>query len=117
MIDVEGADTKSIEGGWDPNPADLDLTTLIKPGLLDEIDQAFANVDHNLKHAGGKGWSQVYKIVTYSTSIPEQHERIVENLKKWMPDHRPVWTELGVAHLGLEQMHVEIDVEAYDPQT
>jgi enamine deaminase RidA (YjgF/YER057c/UK114 family) len=89
---------------------------LIKPDLLDEIDQAFENVDYNLKDAGGKGWSQVYKIVTYSTDIRPQHDRIVENLRKWMPDHQSVWTEVGVKQLGADAMHFEIEVEAYDEE-
>jgi enamine deaminase RidA (YjgF/YER057c/UK114 family) len=103
-------------GGWDSSQKEPDLANLIKPDLLEEIDQAFANVDYNLKHAGGKGWSQVYRVVTYSTNIAPQHERILENLRKWMPDHCPVWTELGVKELGLDTMNFEIDVEAYDEE-
>jgi enamine deaminase RidA (YjgF/YER057c/UK114 family) len=34
-------------------------------------------------------------------------------LKQWCgPDHRPIWTQVGVASLGLETMKVEIEVEA-----
>jgi enamine deaminase RidA (YjgF/YER057c/UK114 family) len=73
-------------------------------------------VDLNLKHAGGKGFSQVYKVVTYSTDIKSQHEHIIRNLRKWMPDHRAIWTELGIKELGADGMHIEIDVEAYDPE-
>ena len=83
---------------------------------MEEIDQAFDNVDFNIKHAGGRGWSQVYRVVTYSTDMKSQHERIVENLRKWMPDHCSVWTEVGVKELGLETMHFEIEVEAYDEE-
>jgi enamine deaminase RidA (YjgF/YER057c/UK114 family) len=103
-------------GGWDHRQKEPDLANLIKPNLLEEIDQAFENVDYNLKHAGGKGWSQVYRVVTYSTNIAPQHDRIVENFRKWMPDHCPVWTELGVKELGLDVMNFEIDVEAYDEE-
>ena len=83
---------------------------------MEEIDQAFKNVDYNLKHAGGQGWSQVYKVVTYSTDIKPQHDRIVANFRKWMPNHSPVWTEVGVKMLGGDNMHFEIEVEAYDPE-
>lgn len=83
---------------------------------MEEIDQAFSNVDYNLKNAGGKGWEQVYKVVTYSTDIRPQHHRIVENLRKWMPNHTAVWTEVGVAQLGLDDMHFEIEVEAFDEE-
>lgn len=52
--------------------------------------------------------------MTYSTDIPAQHERIVENLRKWMPGHRAVWTEVGVKMLGVEEMRFEVEVEAWD---
>jgi enamine deaminase RidA (YjgF/YER057c/UK114 family) len=39
---------------------------------------------------------------------------MVKNLKEWCgPDHRPIWTELGVSSLGAEGMRVEIEVEAW----
>jgi Endoribonuclease L-PSP len=103
-------------GGWDCRQKEFSLTTLIKNDLLEEIDQAFENVDYNLKHAGSKGWSQVYRVVTYSTDIGPQHDRIVENFRKWMPNHCPVWTEIGVKQLGSNLMNFEIDVEAYDEE-
>ncbi|TVY81148.1 hypothetical protein LSUE1_G004444 [Lachnellula suecica] len=106
----------SGQGGWDPSPKEIDVTKFIKEDLMEEIDQAFSNVDHNLKHAGGKGWEQVYKVVTYSTNIKPQHDRIVANLRKWMPNHTAVWTQVGVAHLGTEEMHFEIEVEAFDKE-
>jgi enamine deaminase RidA (YjgF/YER057c/UK114 family) len=43
-------------------------------------------------------------------------EHLVRNLKKWMPDHKPVWTAVGIKELGAEAMHIEIEVEAYDPE-
>jgi enamine deaminase RidA (YjgF/YER057c/UK114 family) len=101
-------------GGWDHAQSDFSQGIVIKKGIGEEISQAFANADFNLKNAGGEGWSQVYRVVTYSTDIPSQHDFIVENLRKWMPDHYAVWTELGVKELGDASMHFEIDVEAYD---
>ena len=35
---------------------------------------------------------------------------------KCMPNHCPVWTEIGVKELGSHSMHFEIDVEAYDEE-
>ena len=58
----------------------------------------------------------MYRVVTYSIDIAPQHDRIVENFRKWMPNHYPVWTELGVKQLGSDLMHIEIDVEAYDEE-
>lgn len=95
--------------GWDAKKQEMDFDNIIPEDLNIEIDQAFANCDYNLRHAGGKSWSQVYKIVTYTTDVPATHGGIVEKMKKWMPDHMPVWTELG-----LKVMRFEIDVAAYD---
>jgi enamine deaminase RidA (YjgF/YER057c/UK114 family) len=113
--------TRSSTGGWKPDTQDAGAAianeTFIPKDVGEEIDQAFANVQHALEHAGSKGWAQVYKVLTLSTSIPEQHEHIVRNLKKWQPDEkRATWTEVGVAHLGLPAMRFEIEVEAYDPE-
>lgn len=55
-------------------------------------------------------------MVTYSTDIGPQHDRIVENFRKWMPNHYPIWTEIGVKQLGVDSMNFEIDVEAYDEE-
>ncbi|KAI1538791.1 TdcF translation initiation inhibitor yjgF family, partial [Pyrenophora tritici-repentis] len=53
------------QGGWDPE------TSKIPIDLNEEIDQAFAKVDYTLKHAGGNGWSPVYKIILYLTAVGE----------------------------------------------
>lgn len=41
---------------------------------------------------------------------------MVRNFKKWMPDHQPLWTCVGVSRLGLDDMRVEIEVVAHDPE-
>lgn len=39
---------------------------------------------------------------------------MVRNFEQWLvPDHHPIWTQIGVAGLGLETMRVDIEVEAY----
>ncbi|KAF2753066.1 putative L-PSP endoribonuclease family protein [Pseudovirgaria hyperparasitica] len=104
----------SGQGGWDPHNPDPSLDHSFIPGsLADEIHQAFANVEVALKHAGGTGWDQVYKVVTYSTDIPSQTDLIVGELRKWMPGHAAVWTEVGVKELGSPAMHFEIEVESW----
>lgn len=71
----------------------------------------------NLKNAGGKGWSQVYKVRSYHTQLNEEAQNaMVRNFKKWMSDHKAVWTCLQVGRLGEDNMRVEIEVEAYDPK-
>ena len=40
---------------------------------------------------------------------------MTENFRKYMPDHRPIWTEIGVKQLGAPGMRVEVEVVAHDP--
>ncbi|KAI5475879.1 hypothetical protein MNV49_000761 [Pseudohyphozyma bogoriensis] len=75
------------QGGWDPATGEFNTE------INAQIDQAFKNVDLNLKDAGGKGWSQVYRV--YSFHVPINNEALTamtRNFKKWMPDHKPIWT-------------------------
>lgn len=79
-----------------------------------QIDQAFANVEAALIDAGGKGWSQVYRVNSYH--IPLNNEALsamVRNFEKYMPDHQPIWTTIGVTRLGEDDMRVEIEVVAH----
>lgn len=98
-------------GGWDP------MARLIPADIDAQIDQAFQNVELALKTAGGKGWSQVFRVNSYH--IPMDNEALgamVRNFKRWMPDHEPIWTCVGVVKLGEDAMKVEIEVSAHDPQ-
>lgn len=105
-------------GGWDPSSTSPDQAfTKVEHEIKDEIDQAFRNVELNLKSAGGKGWTQVFRVNSYHTDLtPEVLGRMTENFGKWMPDHKPVWTAVGVTKLGVDGMHVEIEVSAHDPE-
>jgi enamine deaminase RidA (YjgF/YER057c/UK114 family) len=102
-------------GGWNPSADQSDPSTWISSDLNTEIDQAFANVELALKSAGGKGWSQVYSIRSYHLPADEATtSAMVRNLQQYCgTDHRPIWTEIGVATLGLPTMRVEIEVEAF----
>ncbi|KAE8381922.1 Endoribonuclease L-PSP/chorismate mutase-like protein [Aspergillus bertholletiae] len=101
----------SGQGGWDPTTGEF------YKEINAQIDQAFANVDLALRTAGGKGWSQVYRVNSYHVPINnEALEAMVRNFKKWMPDHEPLWTCVGVTRLGEDDMRVEIEVVAHDPQ-
>lgn len=89
----------------------------MRKDLYEEIDQAFKNVDHNLKDAGGKGWSQVFRVNSYHTDMSDEAiVHMVKNLKKWMPNHQPLLTCVGVTKLGREGMRIEIEVSAYDEE-
>lgn len=107
----------SGQGGWDPNLTSL--SDLKFPNdIREEIAQAFANVDLNLRDAGGKGWSQVFRVNSYHTVLNDEVNAIMkEQFEKWMPEHKPIWTEVGVTVLGGgEAMRVEIEVVAWDPK-
>ncbi len=98
-------------GGWDCQSGEM------KKELNEEIDEAFKNVDYNLKDAGGKGWPQVFRVNSYHTDMSDEAlARMVENFRKWMPDHQPIWTCVGVTKLGIESMRVEIEVSAVDEE-
>jgi len=96
------------QGGWDPS------TGTISSDINTQIDQAFSNVDLNLKHAGGKGWEQVFRVNSYHVPLTnEALQAMLRNAAKWMPDHKPIWTIVGVTELGEEEMKVEIEVTAH----
>ena len=98
-------------GGWDPN------TGVIEREINAQIDLAFANVERCLKDAGGKGWSQVFRVNSFHIPLNDEAlEAMVRNYKKYMPDHQPVWTTIGVTRLGEDDMRVEIEVIAHDPE-
>ncbi|KAF4256450.1 hypothetical protein LV164_007347 [Aspergillus fumigatus] len=98
------------EGGWNPS------TGTIPRDINAQIDQAFANVDLNLRNAGGAGWSQVYRVNSYHVPINDEAlEAMVRNFRKWVPGHEPIWTCVGVTRLGEDDMRVEIEVVAHVP--
>ncbi|KAJ6107758.1 hypothetical protein N7523_009081 [Penicillium sp. IBT 18751x] len=98
------------QGGWDPK------TGVFPQDINAQIDQAFANVELNLKDAGGKGWEQVFRVNSYHVPINDEAlAAMVRNFKRYMPNHQPIWTCVGVPRLGEEDMKVEIEVVAHDP--
>ncbi|KAM0193052.1 hypothetical protein ACHAPA_004017 [Fusarium lateritium] len=101
----------SGQGGWDPKTGEFEKE------INAQIDLAFANVERCLKDAGGKGWTQVFRVNSYHVPINnEALDAMVRNFKKWMPDHQPLWTCVGVTRLGEDDMRVEIEVVAHDPE-
>lgn len=101
----------SAQGGWDHE------TGVIEREINAQIDIAFQNVERCLKDAGGKGWSQVFRINSYHIPLnDEAMEAMIRNMKKYMPDHKPLWTVIGVSRLGFDDMRVEIEVTAHDPE-
>lgn len=101
----------SCLGGWDPT------TGTFYREINEQIAQAFKNVDLALRTAGGKGWEQVYRVNSYHVPINnEALDAMVRGFKEYMPRHEPLWTCVGVPRLGEDDMRVEIEVVAHDPQ-
>lgn len=77
------------------------------------MDQAFDNVEHAIRQAGGKGWDQVYKTRFYVTvPIDEIAEPIIRNLKERCKNHGPLMTVVQVVSL-YKTMKIEIEAEAH----
>ncbi|KAL1745487.1 putative L-PSP endoribonuclease family protein [Schizophyllum fasciatum] len=100
----------SGQGGWNPDNGDF------SSHVDAQIDQAFRNVDLALKTAGGKGWEQVFRVNSYHVILNDAVlEAFARNFAHWMPNHKPLWTCVGVTKLGEQQMLVEVEVQAHDP--
>ena len=104
----------SGQGGWDQETWEYEPPTSPE-ALARQVDKAFANVDVNLRTAGSKkGWGDVYLARVYMVGIKEEglSKGVVDALKKWCPNHRPLFTAIGVEALVSERMRVEVEVEA-----
>ena len=114
----------SGQGGWDPSTDQFPGDASTPDGVRRQIEQAFSNVDLTLRHAGGKGWSEVYAARMFYVLDGERDgeewqgnlDRVLEfageALRKWCPEHRPVLTAVEVRGLALAGLRVEIEVEA-----
>ncbi|AQU81313.1 MAG: hypothetical protein JJT87_01760 [Halomonas sp.] len=96
----------SGQGGWDD---EFQIST----SLVEEIEQAFRNVERTLKTAGA-GWEHVIHVNSYHVGgfPPEVNETMTRLYRHYMPNHAPIWTQVGVEALGLPTMRVEIRVTA-----
>lgn len=104
----------SGQGGWDD-----DLQ--IPESLADEIAQAFRNVERTLASADAS-WEHVVHVNSYHVGgfPPEVNDAMVKLYRHYMPvrvafpmgNRTPIWTQVGVAALGLPTMRIEIRVTA-----
>jgi enamine deaminase RidA (YjgF/YER057c/UK114 family) len=92
----------SGQGGWND---DLDIP--------EAIAAAFRNIELILAKAGAN-WDHVVHVNTYHVGgfPPIVNETIVKLYRQYMPDHAPIWTQVGVEALGLPTMRFEIRVTA-----
>lgn len=103
-VDISG------QGGWRDEIA-------FPEDLTEEIVQAFDNVGTILGEAGA-GWADVIAVDSFHvpTAVDEiggdHTAAMVAELRRRMPGHRPIWTQIGVAALGAPGMRVEIRVSA-----
>jgi enamine deaminase RidA (YjgF/YER057c/UK114 family) len=108
----------SGQGGWHPESGTIEPPTSAE-ALSRQVEQAFANVDAVLKDAGSKrGWGDVYLARVYLVDLKDEGlmSGLVQALKKWCPEHRPVLTAVEVKGLALEGMRIEVEVEAWDEE-
>jgi enamine deaminase RidA (YjgF/YER057c/UK114 family) len=108
----------SGQGGWDISqsiPPNTSRILSIPSDMESQINLAFANVDRVLQSHGLRGWEDVYLWRSYAVGMDEAMKYLVPKLKERIPAHRPVWTALSVPRLGLEEMLIEIEVEAIAP--
>ncbi|KAB2739985.1 RidA family protein [Brucella anthropi] len=96
----------SGQGGWND---DLEIPEAID----EEIAAAFRNIELILAKAGAN-WDHVVHVNTYHVGgfPPIVNETIVKLYRQYMPDHAPIWTQVGVEALGLPTMRFEIRVTA-----
>jgi enamine deaminase RidA (YjgF/YER057c/UK114 family) len=101
----------SGQGGWNDD-------WKFPESIVDEIAQAFRNVERTLA-AAGASWAHVIHVNSYHVGLAGNQDEInrtmTERFRHYMPDHAPIWTCLGVAALGDPKMQVEIRVTAIVP--
>lgn len=96
----------SGHGGWND---DLEIPRAID----EEIEAAFRNIELVLIEAGAS-WDHVVHVNTYHVAglPPIVNDTIVMLYRRYMPNHAPIWTQVGVERLGLPAMRFEIRVTA-----
>jgi enamine deaminase RidA (YjgF/YER057c/UK114 family) len=102
------------------------LTLQTSSSFDEEAAQAFQNVSdlivQTLKQAKpslnidqDNGWDHVVKIRAFIvglSNIREQaREQMVCNIKRWCPNHQPLFTMVGVESLPFPEHHVEIEAD------
>ena len=93
------------QGGWD---AQFEF----EDDVHTQIRQAFQNVETVLAEANAT-WGDVIDITSYHVELDEPVlATMVGELRRYCPNHQPLWTVIGVARLALPAMKVEITANA-----
>jgi enamine deaminase RidA (YjgF/YER057c/UK114 family) len=111
--EADGRVELSGQGGWHPETLDYPPGVSIEA----EVARAFDNVAFMLG-AVGLDWRHVAHVNSYHVPEPgggiaAATAEVVRQFRLRMPNHKPVWTCLGVAALGDPGMRVEIRVTAF----
>ena len=93
-----------IKGGWESSTARSAFKVIKYSPTLSTT---------YLRDADGEGWNQALRVNSYYVTINDEAvAAIVRNLEKYMPNHQPIWTCVGVPRLDEDDMRVEIEVVA-----
>ena len=98
----------SGQGGWTFDGS----INLDGEDIKGQVNRAFDNVERVLQAAGLKGWEDVYSVRSYHADLDGTLQMTVDNFKARMPNHKPIWTCVGVKKLAFPGMAIEIEVEA-----
>lgn len=99
-------------GGWD------DAWNLDATDIPQQVARAIANVDSVLQGAGYRGWEDVYLVRAYIVNLDQAETggaaagAYAEQIKKRIPQHKPVLTGIGVQSLAFPGMLIELEAEA-----
>ena len=110
---IDGRVELSGQGGWHPETLDYPSGVSIET----EVARAFDNVAFMLDSIG-LNWSHVAHVNSYHVpgsdgQITKATAEVVRQFGIRMPNHKPIWTCLGVAVLGDPGMRVEVRVTAF----
>jgi enamine deaminase RidA (YjgF/YER057c/UK114 family) len=113
VMEIDGRVELSGQGGWHPERLDYPAGVSIET----EVARAFDNVAFMLGSIG-LNWSHVAHVNSYHVpeadgQIAKATAEVVRQFGIRMPDHKPIWTCLGVAVLGDPGMRVEVRVTAF----
>ena len=93
------------QGGWDESFS-------ISDDVDEQVRRAFANIAIVLAEAEAT-WDDVIDITSYHVDLDQSVlTTVVGELRRYCPNHQPLWTVIGVASLALPAMKVEITANA-----
>jgi enamine deaminase RidA (YjgF/YER057c/UK114 family) len=63
------------------------------------------------------GWDRVISVRSYHMNYEETSEEVLEKMtsciKKYCPNHCPIWMTVGVKALAVKGLHVVVEVSGY----